>query len=165
LPASGFFGGAAGLFFGLTLGHFLLLAHLFFGGAAGLLFGFALCHFLLLAHLLLGSAAGLLFGLALGHFLLLAHLLLGSAAGLFFGFALRHFLLLAQGVFLLPLHRDSFGVLTCAFGLSGGPLFGHGALLGGQFFLLPLLHGLCICLQLGAFGLGSGYGSIRFRSF
>ena len=82
-----------------------------------------------------------------------------------FGLTLSHFLLLAQGVFLLPLHRDRFGVFTCAFGLSGGPLFGHGALLGGQLFLLTLLHGLSICLQLGAFSFGSGHGSIRFLSF
>ena len=95
----------------------------------------------------------------------MAHLLLGSAACLLFGLALRHFLLLTQSLFLLPLHRDSFGLLTSAFGLSGGPLFSHGTLLGGQFFLLTLLHGLCICLQLGAFSLGSGHGSIRFRSF
>jgi hypothetical protein len=117
-------------------------------------------------HLFFGGPASLLFGFALSHFLLLAHLLLGSAAGLLFGFALRHLLLLTKGrLFLLPLHRDSFGLLTSAFGLSGGPLFGDGTLLDGQFFLLTLLHGLCICLQLGAFSLGSGHGSIRFRFF
>ena len=74
-------------------------------------------------------------------------------------------MLLAQGLLLLPLHRDGFGLLTCAFGLGSYPLFGHGTLLGGQLFLLTLLHGLSICLQLGAFSLGSGRGSIRFRFF
>ena len=160
-----FFSGAASLLLGLTLSHFRLMAHLLFGGAARLLFGLTLSHFLLLAHLLFGSTAGLLFGFALSHFLLLAHLFFGGTAGLLLGFALSHFLLLAQGLLLLPLHCDGFGLLTCAFGLSGYPLFGHGTLLGGQLFLLTLLHGLSIRLLLGAFSLGSGHGSIRFRFF